>query len=690
MGAETQAPAEIPADQRHRPGIDYPDPLAGNPERTPTFAIGVTRRDGSELQVADPKITRMALALMNTNAVHGGAACHWGGPAAYADMMSAIHGLMFAAPDWRTAFNFVNDAGHAENGLYALRANYGWAGLDFEALKGFRSIESKLSGHGEAHLFPEGINVSNGPLGSGLPIAQGMAMADRVAGNDRATMCVISDGAMMEGEAKEACAAIPGFAGKGRINPFVMVVSDNNTKLSGRIDFQSFSMQPSFEALAALGWHVIKVDQGHDVQGILHALEDGLEAARGGKAVCLWVKTIKGYGVRATEESASGGHGYPLKNGSQVRAFLEEINGGPIEDEPFKSWVKDLEYEHLAKEDAAKKKAAAASAPAAPKPNKVQAGFPAAMSACAEAGLPVASISADLPGSTGVGPFHATFPQFSFDVGIAEANMVSVGAGFSKQGYIPVVDTFVQFGVTKGNLPLAMASLSRAPVIAVFTHCGFQDAADGASHQGLYYIAATAAIPHLQQYAPATAEEARWAMEHAIRAFAAERERGEVPDSVVFFCGREAFPGSIKPADAEYRWGEAMTLVDTTAGKQRSVVISAVGYMANFALEAAAQLESEGIGAIVLQNSTPNRPDVAAHRAALERCDGKLVSVEDHQKVGGAGCLLLAALAEADVDCTPRILGVPGCFGRSAYTARQLYDANGIGPDAIRAAAVDV
>jgi transketolase len=56
--------------------------------------------------------------------VIGGAACHWGGPAALAEIMSAIHGLMFMEKGrpWHEAYNFVNDAGHTENGVYALRA----------------------------------------------------------------------------------------------------------------------------------------------------------------------------------------------------------------------------------------------------------------------------------------------------------------------------------------------------------------------------------------------------------------------------------------------------------------------------------------------------------------------------------------------------------------------------------------
>jgi transketolase C-terminal domain/subunit len=86
--------------------------------------------------------------------------------------------------------------------------------------------------------------------------------------------------------------------------------------------------------------------------------------------------------------------------------------------------------------------------------------------------------------------------------------MVSVGAGFAKGGFIPIVDTFGQFGVTKGNLPLTMAALSQAPVIAVFSHVGFQDAADGASHQATTYLAAVSAIPHTVAICPSCADEA--------------------------------------------------------------------------------------------------------------------------------------------------------------------------------------
>src|SRR5437762_10051715 len=280
--------------------------LASTPRRAPRYSVKVRNAAGQEVVLGGPRATRALVALMDVHAVNGGAACHWGGPAAFAEIMAAIHGLMFSTQgrEWHEAFNFVNDAGHTENGIYALRANYGFDKMTFEDLKPFRSIKSKFTGHGESHLNPEGVLLSNGPLGSALPQSQGLALADKVAKRDRVTICTVSDGASMEGEAKEAFAAIPGLAAKGRVNPFVLVISDNDTKLSGRITKDSFSMQRSFQAMGALGWNVITVPHGHDLQAVYLAIEKGIEQANANptRPVCLLAKTIKGYGIKSTEE----------------------------------------------------------------------------------------------------------------------------------------------------------------------------------------------------------------------------------------------------------------------------------------------------------------------------------------------------------------------------------------------------
>lgn len=662
--------------------------LAPTPHQAPKYPVTIQNAAGQPVVAGCPKATRALVALMDVHAVNGGAACHWGGPAAFAEMMSAIHAILFAVQgrEWHEAYNFVNDAGHAENGIYALRANLGFDGMTFESLKGFRSIQSKLTGHGESHLNPEGVLMSNGPLGSALPQSQGLAMADKVAGRDRVTICTVSDGASMEGEAKEAFAAIPGLGSKGRVNPFVLVLSDNDTKLSGRITKDSFSMQPSFEALAPLGWNVIKVPNGHDLQAVYLAVERGIQEARANpsKPVALWIKTIKGYGVKSTEENSSGGHGFPLANGEKIVEFVSEIYGGQPPAE-FVAWAQALRKDWEDKEAAKKAKAAAAAAaPAAPavKKDKVQSGLAKGAIKAATEGYPVYSVSSDVQGSTGISPFQKSLPDRFVEVGIAESNMISTGAGFSKAGFIPIVDTFGQFGVTKGNLPLTMAALSQSPVIAIFSHVGFQDAADGASHQATTYFAATSAIPHTVVIAPSCSDEAEAYMYQSIRRFADDRQAGRDGDSYLFFVGRENYPLSWVEG-AKYEWGKAQVLQSGT-----DVVLVGTGPLLSKAIEAGKKLAERGVKATVINHSFVNRVDLATFIPVVKQCSGRLVTIEDHQAVGGMGAQLSHALSNAGVAHRITTLAIHGEFGQSAYLADELYKAHGLTADKMVEAAL--
>lgn len=636
------------------------------PAGKPIYATSVKSSGGSEVTLADPRATRCMLALMDLGAVNGGAACHWGGPSAMTEIWTALHGLMFKETTWFEKFNFVNDIGHAENGIYALRANLGYGDLTLEALKGFRSIQSKLTGHGESHLYPEGVLLSNGPLASALPQAQGLAMADALSGKNRTTIISISDGACMEGEAKEAIAAIPGLAAKGKLAPFIMIVSDNNTKLGGRIDKDSFSMQPTFAALETLGWQVVKLENGNDLTQALHCLEKTLPSVDAKKPIAIWAKTVKGYGVKSTADSSSGGHGFPLKAHDEgIFAFMEEIWGGKELPQEFVSWAKELTVKP-------EKKASSG----APK-DKIQIGITKAMSRAAKEGLPVYSLSSDLAGSTGVKGFQSEFPTHYQDIGIAESNMVSAAAGMSKLGFIPVVDTFAAFGVTKGNLPLIMAALSEAPVIAVFSHTGFQDAADGASHQSLTYMSALASIPNTVLVNLATAKEAEEYMYQAIKEIAFLRESGQHAPSFVFFLGRENFPLETKEG-LTYKIGTPQVI---EAGVDAMIV--STGSMLEEARAAAETLKADGKSVAVVHHPFVNRPDGQFFQAMLKKSGGKLVTVEDHQLIGGMGAMLAHSILLHGGEFKLKSLGVKGEFGQSSYTAQELYVKHGLDRTAI-------
>src|SRR5882762_9362985 len=138
MGADTSVvkPVEAPP---LKP-LALKSKLAGTPTRPPKYSVTIKNAKGEQVVLGDPRATRALIALMDVHAVNGGAACHWGGPAAFAEMLAAVHAILFSTTGrpWYEAYNFVNDAGHAENGIYALRSNYGFDGMTFEDLKGFR------------------------------------------------------------------------------------------------------------------------------------------------------------------------------------------------------------------------------------------------------------------------------------------------------------------------------------------------------------------------------------------------------------------------------------------------------------------------------------------------------------------------------------------------------------------------
>lgn len=659
--------------------------LAGNPQKQPQFAKTI-QFNQKTIVFADPQATRALVALMDMYAVLGGAASHYGGPAAMAELMSALHAIMFdysntKNKNWYECFNFVNDAGHCENGLYALKANYQMAGLTIDSLKKFRSIESGLTGHGEVHCFPEGVLLSNGPLGSAFPQSQGLAMADSLAQKNRVTVSVISDGACMEGEAKEALAAIPGLAQKKLVAPYVLIISDNNTKLSGRIDKDSFSMENTFQSMKQLGWEVIDLAEGNDLEKCYQTIELAIEKALANpeKPVAIHARTIKGIGNKKAAESASGGHGFPLKSPTELSAFLTEIYHGQKYPEVFDSWIAELiDWEKRIKESGFKDTG-----------EKIQVGVANAMIQAKKRGLPVVSITSDLPGSTGVAGFRKEFPTDSFDVGIAESNMISAAIGFSKCGFIPVVDTFAQFGVTKGALPLTMASLSEAPIIGIFSHTGFQDAADGASHQALSYISMLASIPYVDLYCLSCSEEAEKLITQTINDFALQRENGKVPHSSIFFLGRENFPKNFV-AGYEYQLKNAQIVSEKIMNDQKNVTLLTSGSLLQQALNAQETLLKQNIGSIVVQHACVNHIDVLGLQVILEKTHGNLITIEDHQLIGGFGSIVSHALKLANTQFQIRSLGVQGQFGQSAYTANELYKKHLLDSTAIHSTAMQL
>ena len=301
----------------------------------------------------------------------------------------------------------------------------------------------------------------------------------------------------MEGEAKEAFAAIPGLAAKGRLNPFLLVISDNDTKLSGRITPGRLQHAADFRGHERAG---MERHQGAQRQRSCRRFIWRWRAAwpRPGpiraRRFASGSRRSRATACSSTMESASGGHGFPLANGEKIVDFVNEIYFGAAESRP--NWPPGRRRCARTGNKRTPPKRPRPPPRRRPRPlsrrTRSRAAWPRAPCAPRRRGCRSIPFPPTWRGRPGMSLFQKSFPGPLCRGGRGGGEHDQHRArGCPRPGFIPIVDTFGQFGVTKGNLPLTMAALSQAPVIAVFSHVGFQDAADGASHEATTYLAAT-------------------------------------------------------------------------------------------------------------------------------------------------------------------------------------------------------
>jgi transketolase len=156
---------------------------------------------------------------------------------------------------------------------------------------------------------------------------------------------------------------------------------------------------------------------------------------------------------------------------------------------------------------------------------------------------------------------------------------------------------------------------------------------------------------------------------------------GRDGESVIFFVGRENYPLHWIEG-ARYEWLKAQTIQEGD-----DIVLVGCGPLFSKCLEAARILTAQGKSATVINAPFVNRPDVATIGPAVRRAGGRLVTIEDHQIVGGMGAQLSHALSMAGEPHQIITLGIPGEFGQSAYLAEELYQKYGLtGPKMAEAA----
>src|SRR3990170_364177 len=272
----------------------------------------------------------------------------------------------------------------------------------------------------------------------------------------------------------------------------------------------------------------------------------------------------------------------------------------------------------------------------------------------------VVVINADLGKSTMTIHFAQKYPERSFNVGVAEANMLGIGAGLALSGYVPFIATFSTFVIGRFETLRMSVAYNRANVKIVGTHAGIGIGEDGYSQMALEDLACARALPGLAVIQPVDEIETRQAV-----VFAAEHE------GPVYLRLTRQKVRTILPPEYRFQFGKVVCL---RAG--RDVTIAGTGGGGANCLDAAELLKAEGIEAEVLNVHTIAPLDEEGLLASAGKT-GRVVTVEDHSIRGGLGGAVAELLSE--VLPTPvKRLGVEG-FGESG-DPKALYAKHGLDP----------
>lgn len=281
----------------------------------------------------------------------------------------------------------------------------------------------------------------------------------------------------------------------------------------------------------------------------------------------------------------------------------------------------------------------------------------------------VVVLDADLSGSTRTSMFAKVYPERFFNMGIAEANMMSVAAGLATTGRVVFVSSFAMFATGRVydqiRQSIAYPGLN---VKIVATHAGITVGGDGASHQINEDLSIMRVIPNMTILSPADFYETKRAVHHAY----------EYDGPVYIRLGRSATP-IVFDENYDFQFGKAQILEE---GKD--VAIMAIGPMVGRAMSAAKQLRKTGVEPMIINMSTIKPIDQKMVLKAAKKC-GCIVSAEEHSIIGGLGTAIAEVLT-ANYPVPQEFVGIPDVFGESGES-EELMDGYGLKITAIVKAA---
>jgi transketolase len=237
---------------------------------------------------------------------------HPGAPLGMADLAVSLW-LKFLKvdpkePTWADRDRLVFSGGHASALVYSLFHLSGMGNLGLDELKNFRQFEARTAGHPERGLLP-GVEVTTGPLGQGLAMSVGLALAERMEASrdgeeivDHRTWCFCGDGDIEEGISHEAAS----LAGYLKLNRLVAIYDSNGITIEGSTSLTlADNTKLRFESY---GWKVFEID-GHDFDAIDRVLRKAMKVES--QPVLIIAKTHIGFGAPTKQDSADS-HGAPL------------------------------------------------------------------------------------------------------------------------------------------------------------------------------------------------------------------------------------------------------------------------------------------------------------------------------------------------------------------------------------------
>jgi transketolase len=562
-----------------------------------------------------------AIRALSMDAVEAANSGHPGMPMGMADAATLLWTEYLkhdpADPNWPDRDRFVLSAGHGSMLLYSLLHLTGYARPTIADIKGFRQLGSPCAGHPENFLL-DGVEATTGPLGQGLAMAVGMAIAERhlnaESGDDlvdHRTWVVAGDGCLMEGINHEAA----GLAGHLALSRLIVFWDDNRITIDGSTDL---STSEDVEArYAAYGWHKVRCD-GLDAADVRRAIDEALADPRPSLIAC---RTVIGFGA-PNKQGTAATHGAAL-GAEEVAAARAELGW----DHPPFALPSDLKQAWLEAGKRSQRAHAewagrlAASGKGAEFSRRMAGDLPAGFSLgdhiagllanpqklatrkaselaleAINASLPeTIGGSADLTGSNNTKTktqssltkkdYSGTYLYY----GIREFGMAAAMNGMALHGgVIPYGGTFLVF-TDYARPAIRLSALQQARVIYVMTHDSIGLGEDGPTHQPVEHLMSLRAMPNLHVFRPADAVETAECWDLALR-------RTQGPS--VLALTRQNLP-QVRAEAAENRCARGAYRLRAAAAGRR-VVLVATGSEVALACDLADALEGQGIGADVV------------------------------------------------------------------------------------------